>query len=412
MANQQVQRCIQEGMTHHQAGRGVEAYQCYAKARSMDLGSWEAHQYGGMAALLLGRNAEAVQLFARAFQINPKQAASAVALGLTQLAVGDAEAAEMNLRIAVKLDPASSAAWDNLGLILKSRGALDEALACAAQAVKTGPKNLMAWVNQGVALLGTPRVWDALASFERALRLDRNNEAARSGRAICIYRNHQTAEASVEFSALFKRNSGLAHIGSYWLMTLNNLSSVSREELWQAHQLFGKAVGVEKRSLPLSAAAIGGRLRVAFLSCDLKGHSVSYFLKPLLRGSAEAGVEVLLYHDHGIEDDTSQELKGLAALWRNVSGQLNDVVEHRILEDAPDVLVDLAGHTGANRLAMLAHRVAPIQVTYLGYPNTTGVPAMDFRFVDPVSDPLAEADPFHSEKLVRFSPCACNRQVG
>ncbi len=102
----------------------------------------------------------------------------------------------------------------------------------------------------------------------------------------------------------------------------------------------------------------------------------------------------------------SERLRSQAAVWRHFAGLTHAAVEAAIRADAPDVLVDLAGHTGLNRLPLFARRLAPVQITYLGYPNTTGLRAMDYRFVDAVTDPVGEADAFHTEQLVRFAPTA------
>jgi len=137
---------------------------------------------------------------------------------------------------------------------------------------------------------------------------------------------------------------------------------------------------------------------------------VASFLEPLLAHAPVGAVEVWLYHDHAVVDDVSERLKTLGARWRNFAGQPHAAVESAILADAPDVLIELAGHTGSNRLPLLAHRVAPVQISYLGYPNTTGLSAMDFRFTDGIVDPPGAADGRHSEKLVRFAPCAWTYQ--
>jgi predicted O-linked N-acetylglucosamine transferase (SPINDLY family) len=146
---------------------------------------------------------------------------------------------------------------------------------------------------------------------------------------------------------------------------------------------------------------------VAILSPDLRAHSCAYFIEPLLRHLDAASFELYLYHDHFREDAISSRLKSMAAVWRNFVGQPNAMVEQIIRSDQPDILVDLAGHTGmTNRLQLFARHLAPVQVSYLGYPNTTGLPAMGYRFTDSIADPEGDADGYATERLVRFAPTA------
>jgi protein O-GlcNAc transferase len=116
--------------------------------------------------------------------------------------------------------------------------------------------------------------------------------------------------------------------------------------------------------------------------------------------------EIFLYHDHFVEDSTSARLRGLAGQWRNFIGQSTDAVEQLLRTDRPDILIDLSGHSGLNRMPVFARRIAPVQIAYLGYPNTTGLKTMDFRFTDAVADPAPESDGLHTEKLIRFSNVA------
>lgn len=145
---------------------------------------------------------------------------------------------------------------------------------------------------------------------------------------------------------------------------------------------------------------------MGFLSADLRQHSVAYFLEPILAHLDAEQVEVCLYHDHVQVDAMSERLRARAARWRHVAGQSDSTVAAIITNDAPDILIDLAGHTGLNRLPLFARRLAPVQATYLGYPDTTGVKTMDFRLVDAVTDPEGEAEQYHTERLLRFAPTA------
>jgi len=240
--------------------------------------------------------------------------------------------------------------------------------------------------------------------FERVLKQQPQNVRARLGRAMMLYKSHRVAEAADEMAAVTRMDPRQFEARSYRLVALNSLE-VGREELFAEHVAFGETwPRVDPRSL-LRDPRPERRLRVALLSPDLREHSVAYFLEPLLRHLDREAFEILLYHDHATQDAVTARLRALADGWRQVGGQADDVVESTIHGDAPDILIELAGHTGGNRLPLLARRLAPVQVTYLGYPNTTGVRTMDFRLVDELTDP-ASAAAFHTETLVRFAPTA------
>ena len=147
--------------------------------------------------------------------------------------------------------------------------------------------------------------------------------------------------------------------------------------LFREHQAFGGLVSRETAGMSPVTADAERPLRIAFLSPDLRTHSVAYFIEPLLAHLDPEQFSILLYHDHFTEDQTTTRLRERAVVWRNFVGLSDDAVEALVREDAPDVLIDLAGHTGMNRLALLGRRLAPVQISYLGYPNTTGLQTMD-----------------------------------
>lgn len=406
MAPLQFQVLLKEGTIHHRDGHLDQAAECYAQVRALMPSCREAWHWGGMVELLRHRVSEAAGLFEEVLKRWPKSTESAVALGVAKLALGSLPSAEVALRYALTLDPTSGLAWDNLASVLRQQGRVEDAVAAHERAVKLQPGNAAAWFSYGTTMLGVDRVDQACTCFERTLKIDPNHLDAKSGLATIHHRRHQVDRAVQLFGEVLARDPSKHSARSYRLFSLNCLPSVSREQLYAEHRAFGLAMGERPARGFECARDPGRRLRVAFLSPDLRDHSVAYFLEPLLRFMDRASFEVVLYHDHYVTDAMSARLKAQAALWRNFGGQLNAVVESTIRRDAPDILVDLAGHTGLNRLEVFANRVAPVQVTYLGYPNTTGLGAMDYRFVDAITDPPGEADRLATERLVRFSPTA------
>ncbi len=145
------------------------------------------------------------------------------------------------------------------------------------------------------------------------------------------------------------------------------------------------------------------RLTVAYLSPDLHRHSVSYFLEPLLRGHDRQQVRVLMYSDSANLDAVNQRLRTLADDWVDVAGISNNGLRAQIIRDRVDILVELAGHTGHNRLPVLAAQAAPVQISYLGYPRALALPVIPYRISDAIADPVARDDNTQAQQRVRLA---------
>ena len=157
--------------------------------------------------------------------------------------------------------------------------------------------------------------------------------------------------------------------------------------------------------MPMSYAnncSPGRRLKIGYVSPDLRYHSVAYFIEPLLKEHDRRVVEIYCYADVVRPDAVTARLRGYADHWRATVGLSDDNLAERIRSDSIDILVDLAGHTARNRLPVFARKPAPVQVTWLGYPNTTGLDAIDYRLVDAITDPPGTADACASETLVKL----------
>ena len=144
------------------------------------------------------------------------------------------------------------------------------------------------------------------------------------------------------------------------------------------------------------------RLRIGYLSADLRAHSVAFFLAGLLQRHDHARFEVIAYDDTAQPDPVSRMLRAFCDRWHRIVGMTHGRVAGLIGEHEIDVLVDLAGHTSNNRLPVFAARPAPVQVSYLGYAATTGLTSIDYRLTDALADPPGLTDAHHTERLVRL----------
>jgi predicted O-linked N-acetylglucosamine transferase (SPINDLY family) len=175
------------------------------------------------------------------------------------------------------------------------------------------------------------------------------------------------------------------------------------DEIFRRHAQFGADI---ERAVPERFDHRGERgdpqrrLRVGYLSCDLHLHTVPFFLLPLLEQHDRAQVEVFCYSFGAQEDGMTEHLRSLTDHWRDLRGRSDLEMADAIHDDAIDVLVDLVGHTGQPRPGVFCQRPAPVQVSWLGYLNTTGLTRMDYRITDERADPTALAQQVHTERLV------------
>ncbi|HVU23663.1 MAG TPA: tetratricopeptide repeat protein [Opitutus sp.] len=439
--NERIQSILQQAVAAHRAGRRDEARLLYERVLAAAPANFDALHLSGLLAHQSGRHGEAVDRLARALRRQPKSAVCAMRLAAARHALGDEAAAEQDARVALARQPDLLEAWNVLAAVLQAQGRLDEARQACERALVLEPGNLDAleragaivaatkgveaaepwfrrivaaapqsvpgWINLGIALAMTHRATEALPCFDRALTLAPGHAQALAGRAVALERNYDLRGALANYAAALARDPAHHEARSARLLALHYPGDVSPTELADEHRAFGAALAaVSPAVLPPITDARYQPLRVAIVSPDLRTHAVAQFLAPLLEHLDRTRLEVILYHDHAIVDETSRRLRTLAADWRHTAGLPADAFEELVRADAPDIAIDLAGHTAGNRLPVFARRLAPLQVSYLGYPNTTGLATMDFRLTDEICDPPGQTDEWHTERLVRFAPTA------
>ena len=279
-------------------------------------------------------------------------------------------ASELYLQVAAA-QPDYPGVQNNLGQTLFELGRTDEAIACFRKAIAQFPENPIAHNSLGNAFskLGMPG--KAIECFRAALAIDPD------------YAN--------------------AH--SNLLLNMNYIVDQQRNIHAEALR-FGER---QTREYPDVAPEFENiidtdrKLRIGYVSADFRNHSVAYFALPLLEAHDRDRFEIFCYANNPRQDDMTERFRSLADRWVNIRGLPDDSVAAQIRRDAVDILVDLSGHTADNRLRVFSRRPAPVTVNWLGYPNTTGLPAMDYRVTDPIADPVdPDVDERYSERLVRL----------
>jgi protein O-GlcNAc transferase len=356
----------------------------------------------------LGLLDKAIEQYNSALHINPRDAISCNNLGTVYRKRYNDQQAEHFYRQAVALQPQYAEAWSNLGLLLRDRGDLTEAEQVCHKAVELNPHVPELWVNLGSVLAKPWRLQAANDCYQRALALAPDNAASLAAYA-SVLREQGDIDGAID--RLLQSKAREQFNSAYWdclLYTFNFSYSSSSSKMLEyaleydnALQGYLKKLGIKpaKHSdLVISKA----RLKIGFVSPDFCVHSCAYFLLPLFENLNRDRFEIYCYSNVENPDKVTARFQELADRWYDAVGQADQELATIINNDDIDILVDLAGHTRGNRLTVFAMRPAPVQVTWLGYPNTTGLRSINYRITDVVADP-GDCDDYYSEKLFRLS---------
>ena len=320
------------------------------------------------------------------------------------------------------MKPDYVAAHNNLGNVLRDQGKLDDALAAYHRALALRPDYVAAHVNLGNALKDLGRLEEAVAAFQKALAVKPDQPEARSNLGNAYKNQGKLTEAVAAYQKALELKPDYVDAHSNLVFCMNYDEQFTQRDIvaesrrWDAVHAVPR--GADERPHPNDPDP-ERRLRVGYVSPDFREHSVSYFLDPVIAHYDRGTFEVFCYAGVVRPDKKTARFRDLSDGWCSTVGMTDAAVAERIREDGIDILVDLAGHSANNRLLVFAERPAPVQVTWLGYPNTTGLSAMDYRLTDAIADPAGDAEASHSETLVRlpngflcFTPTADAPEIG
>ena len=261
----------------------------------------------------------------------------------------------------------------------------------------------------------------AVVHYARARDLAPNDHLIHYNLGLSHFWRGYMDPAIEELAAACRLNPSYLPARAGYLLALHNSDRVEPRDIAAAIRDMGAQYPAAHATRVPTAqhdSGVARKLRVGFVSGDLRTHSVAHFFEPILSARNRDAFEYICYNTKGQPDEVTERLRAGADAWRDVWQLTDDALAEQIRADRIDILVDLSGYTEFNRLPVFARRAAPVQITYLGFPNSTGLPAMDYRITDGRADPSPLADELHSEKLLRlpdsqwcFRPFGAPREV-
>jgi len=349
-------------------GRDDDACLTYTRALQLQPIYPSAHNNIGTVLKNLGRLAEAVDHFEKALRQKPDYGEAMSNMGNALVEMGRIDEADKALENALALLPDYAIAHNNIGTVRQRQGRYGDAEAHLRRAIEINPMFADPYSNLGEVLKETGQAAGAIPCYRRALELD----ADRPG------------------------------VHSNLVYALNNLDGLDQTVLLNEHKAWAARHANAAWTAHENDPDPDRRLRVGYVSADFRRHACMNFFETLLSGHDRDQVEIYGYANLSVADALTEWLQGEADQWRFVRSHTDGALADLVRADGIDILVDLSGHTMGNRLAVFGRKPAPVQVTWLGYPATTGVDAIDYRITDAWADPPGMTEAYHSEELMRL----------
>jgi len=424
------------GALNGQLGRAGEAIQCCRNVIRLQPDNAEAYYNLAQAHRLKGQISQALESYRQALTLAPfhrlagenfiatlrfqskqgqknkkknKRSVNSLESPATWLQIGNAAREKGNWGEAVacyhealNLDQDYINALRNLGLAYQDLRKPEESVKYFDRALAVDPDSVEAHFMLGNALRDEMKLSEAVAEYEKALVIQPDFLDVLHNLGITRMQQGETDEAVEVFRQLLERDGHRADTRSCLLMNLNYRERDS-QEVYRQHLEWEKFHGCNAVMEPADRVwEPERRLKIGYVSPDFRAHSVAFFFEPLLRQHSKSSFRIFCYSDVLRPDFVTRRIQPLASIWRDVRQLSDNQLAEQIRADGIDILVDLAGHTAGNRMGVFACRPAPVQVSWLGYPNTTGLSAMDYRFTDIWADPPGETEFLHTETLVRL----------
>jgi protein O-GlcNAc transferase len=428
---------LNRGVILQQRAQLEEALEAFDQALRIDPDYARAHFNRGVVLEQQGWPESAVAAYDQALRLKPDYVDACVNRGVALVRLGQLEPALEAFDQAVRLQPDMTEAHFNRGNALWGLRRFGEAVAAYEQATRIRPDYAPAHFNRAGVLQEQARYEQAVAAYDEALRFDPDNAAVHINRGNALRELGRTTEALAAYDQALRIQPGLAKVhgnranvladaGSFkdavagyrealrlqpdyadahsnLLFCLNYDPSQDDRSLLSAHRHWGELHGHPANAYDSYANPRDPHkvLRVGLVSADFVRHPVGYLVEPAVAAADPAELQIVCYSGRRREDALTERLKAKATAWRSTLNVPDAALAAMIRDDGIDILIDLAGHTASNRLTMFALRPAPVQISWIGYPFTTGLAAIDYVLMDQATVPPGE-ERWFVEQVIRL----------
>jgi protein O-GlcNAc transferase len=359
----------------------------------------------GYVLLTLKEYSKAKKVLQSAVALAPGSADAYYMLGKVCMALNEPDVAEQAWSSCYMLSHEIEALYCDFCLLLFSKGKMDQAKKLMQSGAKNYPANATIHFFHGNLHSELGDYESAAVAYQQSMAIDPT-----SGHLLSNYGNALRYTGNLTLSIeLTKRAVHMAPesalLLSNYLLSVQYSTLFSKAEKFAAHREYAQKFetpvlshwGKYKNSI-----APGRKIRIGYVSGDFRSHSMIFFILPILANHDKSKFEVYGYYTYPLPDTETLQAKNLCDKWVTCHNMSDDELEACIRADEVDILIDLSGHTGYNRLLVFARKPAPIQMTWLGYQSTTGLSAIDYRITEEALDPTGGSEAFHSEKLLRL----------
>jgi protein O-GlcNAc transferase len=426
------------GVCHARGGRAEDAITCYERAIELKPDFDVAHNNLGNIALAESRLEAAEECYNRALQSNPRNVEALNNLSVVHWSRSHFEQAERCARAALDIQPGFAGAYVNLGSALRYQDCQEAAISAYEQALALDPMLVEASVSLAEIRFDAASSHQVVEFYEEQVKSNPASFQAHSKLALAIQRMDYWDEAEVHFKEALRikpdYSESVAGLGNnyafqglvdealtqyrqaleiypFWVthqniaFYLHHQYGIGPEVIFKEHQNWARTYEEPLAAFirPLHNRPDPDRkLKIGYVSADFRRHSVAYFLEPVFQCHDRSQFEIICYSNVPRSDAMTRTFRELADGWHDATLWSHEHLAEQIRKDEIDILVDLSGYTSGNRLRTFAMKPAPIQVTYLGYPDTTGMSAMGYRITDAIADPPGATERFHTEELIRI----------